>query len=202
MSKHQNLLFYSEKWAEDCSSFLINKKTFCDCSFIFDGKIFDSLNVQVSDEEQKMVKQCLEMIFGGFGVSRQMLYSHLKEEMFVTITEELKHKASSVITTNAAAERDFTMVDRLKRCKPRIVYEGMTIFSLNKPNHWRDRLSQSVLHKAMEFARKSKQHENALYFQGKKTYFWKSLSKCKETQRRRTEKEKLLLSEKNAAETD
>ena len=138
------------------------------CSFIF-----DSLNVQVSDEEQKMVKECLEMIFGGFGVSRQMLHSHLREGVFATITGELKNEASSVITTNAAAAREFTMVDRLKRCKPRalgILYEEMTMFSLNKPNHGRDRSSQSVLHKAMEFARKSKQHENALHFQSKKTY--------------------------------
>ena len=60
----------------------------------------------MSDEEQKMVKKSLEIIFGGLVVvSRHMLHSHLKEGVFSTITEELKKEASSVSTTNAAAER-------------------------------------------------------------------------------------------------
>ena len=95
MSEHyQNLLFYFDKWAEDCVSFLLNNETFCDWSFISEDKCFDSLNEQVSDEEQKMAKQCLEIIFGGFiTVSHQMLHSHLKEGVFATITEELKKEA-------------------------------------------------------------------------------------------------------------
>ena len=91
MSKHyQDLLFYFEKWTDDCSSFLINNETFCDWSFISEDKCFDSLNEQVSDKEQKMVKQCLEIIFGRFDVSCSMLHSHLKEGVFATITEVLK----------------------------------------------------------------------------------------------------------------
>ena len=80
-----------------------------------------------------MVKQCLEIIFGRFVVvSRRMLPSHLKEGVVATITEELKKEASSISTTNAAAERDFVMLDRLKRSKPRaldIGYEEVTMFS-------------------------------------------------------------------------
>ena len=69
MSKHyQDLLFYFEEWAEDCSSFLINNDTFYDWSFISEDKCFDYLNVQVSDEEQKIAKQCLEITFGAFVV--------------------------------------------------------------------------------------------------------------------------------------
>ena len=200
MSKHyQDLLFYFEKWAEDCSSFLMNNETFCDRSFISGDKCFDSLNVQASDEEQKMVKQCLEIIFGGFVVSRCMLHSHLKEGVFSTITEELKKEASSVSTTNAAAERDFAMLDRLKRSKPRaldIVYEGMTMFSLNKTNHWRDGLSKNILHKAMEFARKSKQHQKALYFQSKKDIFLKKSIRLQDNIEEKYRKEKLLVSER------
>ena len=94
MSEHYlNLLFYFEKCAKDCSSFLLNNETFCDQSFISEDKCFDSLNEQVSDEEQKMIKQYLEIIFGGFVVvSFRMLHSHLKEGVFATITEELKRK--------------------------------------------------------------------------------------------------------------
>ena len=172
LNHYQDLLFYFKKWVEDCSSFLINNETFCGGSFISEDKCFDSLNVQVSDEEQKMVKQCLEIIFGGFViVSRRMLHSHLKEVVFATITEELKNEASSVSTKNAAAERDFAKLDRLKGSKPRvldIVHEGMTMFSLNKTNHWRYGLGQNVLHKATEFARKSKEYQKAFYFQSKR----------------------------------
>ena len=104
----------------------MNNETFCDRSFISEDKCFDFLNVQVSDEEQKMVKKCLEISFGWFTVvSRRMVHSHLKEGAFATTTEELKKETSSVSTTNAAAERDFAMLDSLKRSKPRaldIVY--------------------------------------------------------------------------------
>ena len=147
-----------------------------------------------------MVKQCLEIIFGEFlVVSRRVLHSHLKEGVFAIITEELKKEASSVTTTNAAAERDFAMLDRLKKSKPRaldIVYEGMTMFSLNKTNHWRDGLSKNVLHKAMEFARKSKQHQKALYFQSKKDIFLKKSIRLQDNIEEKCRKEKLLVSER------
>ena len=68
------------------------------------------------------------------------------------------------------------MLDRLKRSKPTvldIVYEGMTMFSLNKTNHWRDGLGQNVLHKATEFARKSKEYQKPFYFQSKRDMFLK-----------------------------
>ena len=198
--RKKNNVFYFEKWAEDCSSFLMNNETFYDQSFIYKDKCFDSLHVQVSDKEQKMVNQCLEIIFGGFVVvSRRMMHSHLKEGVFATITEGLKKEASSVSPTNAAAERDFAMLDRVKRSKPRalsIVYEGMTMFSVNKKNHWRDRLSQNVLHKATEFARKSKQHQKGLDFQSKKDIFLKKSIRLQENIEEKYRKEKLLVSEK------
>ena len=154
----------------------------------------------MSYEEQKMVKQCLEIIFGGFVVvSRRMLHSHLEEAVLSSITEELKKEASSVSTTNPAAERDFAMLDRLKRSKPRAldtVYEGTTMLSLNKTNHWRDGLSENVLHKSMEFAKKSKQHQKALYFQSKKDIFLKKSIRLQDNIKEEYRKEELLVSEK------
>ena len=156
--------------------------------------------MQVSDEEQKMVKQYLEIIFDGFViVSSRMLHSHLKEVVFATITEELKKEASSVSTKNATAERDFAKLDRMKRSKPRvldIVYEGTTMFSLNKTNYWRDGLGQNVLHKATEFARKSKEHQRSLYFQSKRDIFLKKSIRLQENIEEKYRKEKLPVSEK------
>ena len=83
--------------------------------------------------------------------------------------------------------------------KPRaldIVYEGMTMFSLNKTNHWRDGLSENVLHKAMEFAIKFKQHQKALYFQSKKDIFLKKSIRLQDNIEEKYRKQKLLVSEK------
>ena len=70
------------------------------------------------------------------------------------------------------------------------------MFSVNKKNHWRDRLSQNVLHKATEFARKSKQHQKALDFQSKKDIFLKKSIRLQENIEEKYRKEKLLVSEK------
>ena len=156
----------------------------------------------MSNEEQKLVKQCLEIIFGGFVVvSRRMLHSHLKEGVFATITEKLKKEASSVSTTDAAAERAFAMLDRLKRSKPMaldIVYEGMTMFSLNKTNHWRNGLSQNVLHKAMEFIRTSKEHQKALHFQSKRDIFLKKSIRLQDNIEEKYRKKSCLFQKKKS----
>ena len=76
------------------------------------------------------------------------------------------------------------------------MYEGMTMFSLNKTNHWRDGLSQNVLHKAMEFAQNSKQHQKTLYFQNKKDIFLKMSLWLHDNVEEKDRKEKLLDSEK------
>ena len=76
------------------------------------------------------------------------------------------------------------MLDKLQRSKARaldIVYESITMFSLNKTNHWKDELSQNVLHRAMEFARKFKQHQKALLFQSKKDISLKKSIRLQET---------------------
>ena len=70
----------------------------------------------------------------------------------------------------------------------------MTMFSLNKTNHWRDELRQYVSHKAMEFPRKSKQHQQALYFQSKKDIFLKKFSRLQDNIEEKYRKEKLLVS--------
>ena len=58
----------------------------------------------------------------------------------MTYSETLIFEAKSVPTTNTLAERDFGMLDRLMRSKPKaldIVYEGIIMFKLNKTKQWR-----------------------------------------------------------------
>ena len=100
MSKHyQNLLECFEKWAVDCTSF-INNETFCDYSFVSHDECFESLCTPVSNEVQRMTKECLEIIFSGFVVvSRRMLHDHLKGGKYSAITPELEKEAMTVSTT-------------------------------------------------------------------------------------------------------
>ena len=57
-------------------------------------------------------------------------------------------------------------------------------------------MSENVLHKAMEFARKFKQHQKALYFQSKKDIFLKKSIRLQDNIEEKYRKEKLLVSEK------
>ena len=119
MSKHyHNLLECFEKWAVDCTSFF-NNETFCDNSFVSHlDECFESLYTPVSDEVQRMTKECSEIIVSGFVVvSRRMLHDLLKGGKYSVITPELEKEAITVSTTNADPERDFGMLDRLTRVK-------------------------------------------------------------------------------------
>ena len=71
----------------------------------------------------------------------------------------LSHEASNVLATNADSERDFAMLDRLMKLKPKaldIVYEGIIMFDRNKTSIWRDNLSPLELKTVMAKARKLK----------------------------------------------
>ena len=200
MSKHyQNLLERFEKWAVDCTSFL-NKETFCDNSFVSHDECFESLSTPVSDEVQRMTKECLEIIFSGFVVvSRRMLHDHLKGGKYSAITPELEKEAVTVSTTNADPERDFGMLDRLMRAKPKaldLVYEGVIMFRKNKTAKWRDQLSEENLGKAMECARKSKLQQRQLYIKNKKEIFKKKSLRLQNSMEEKQRKEKLLSTEK------
>ena len=48
-----------------------------------------------------------------------MLHDHLKGGKYSVITPELEKEAMTASTTNADSERDFGMVDRLMRVKPK-----------------------------------------------------------------------------------
>ena len=178
MSKHyQNLLECFEKWAVDCTSFL-NNENFCDNSFVSHDECFESLCTPVSDEVQRMTKECLEISFSNFVVvSRRMLHGHSKGGKYSVITPELEKEAMTVSTRNADPERDFGMLDTLMPVKPKaldLVYEGVIMSRKNKTAKWRDQLSKENLGKAMECARKSKQHQRNLYIKNKKETLKKS----------------------------
>ena len=171
---YQKLLACFEKWADDFTSFL-NNETFCDPSFISQDICFNSLNEPVSEEMDIMTKQCLEIIFGGFViVARRMLHDHLKEGKYSTKTSLLEKDALFVNTTNAVCERNFGVLDRLMRIKPKaldFVHEGLIMFAKNKTNLWRDQVSKNQLEMAMESARRSKQKQKDIYIQRKKENF-------------------------------
>ena len=59
----------------------------------------------------------------------------------------------------AKAERDFGMLDHLKKLKPKtlgIKIEWMIMYQQNKTKNWHDKVSPDTLEKVMALARKSK----------------------------------------------
>ena len=84
---------------------------------------------------------------------------------------QLREETKSVATTNIDPERDFGMLDRLMKLKPKaldLAYEGNIMHVRNKTSEWRNKLSKEKLDKALDFAKKSKSKQKALYFKNKK----------------------------------
>ena len=111
----------------------------------------------------------------------------------------LEKDASFVNTTNAVCERDFGVLDRVMRIKPKVldfVHEGLIMFPENKTNLWRDQLSKEQLEMAMESARRCKQKQKDIYIQRKKEIFQKKSLRLQSTVEQKQQKEKLLALEK------
>ena len=67
--------------------------------------------------------------------------------------ERLNDEAKNVVATNADPERDFGMLDRLMKIKPKaldLVYEGIIMFNRNKTAEWRNNLRPEKLKVVME----------------------------------------------------
>ena len=130
-----------------------------------DDQLTVLLNIE-SDEKGLMLKQCLSLIFAGFvSVSERMLEDHLVDGKYYEPNEELRQENMGVPTTNANPERDFGILDRLMKLKPKavqIIYEGMIMFTRNNTSKWRDSLSKEKLAKVMKFARESKSKQKQL----------------------------------------
>ena len=115
-----------------------------------------------------MLKQCPELLFVGFvSVTEKMLSDHLVDGKYADPNEDLRRESKAVPVTNANPERDFGMLDRLMKLKPKvleIVYKGMIMFTRN---NWRECLSKEDLAKAMKFASDSKDKQKDLFFKRK-----------------------------------
>ena len=118
-----------------------------------------------------MLKQCIELIFGGFvSISKKMLEDHLHGGKYASPDQSLCQESVSVPTTNANPKRDFGMQDRLMKLKPKaldIVYEGIIMFTANNTRNWRDSLPKEQFDIAMDFARESKKLQKEVYFKRK-----------------------------------
>ena len=166
MSLHyQNMYDFFKQYVADPSLFLDGTNLpFLDL-IIEDDRLTALLNIE-SDEEGLMLKQCSSLIFAGFEtVSERMLEDHLIRGKYSEPNEE----SMGVPTTNANPERDFGILDRLMKLKPKAldICEGMIMFTRNNTSKWRDSLSKEELTKAMKFARESKTKQKRLYYQRK-----------------------------------
>ena len=171
MSLHyQKMYDFFKQSAADPSLFLDSTNLPFPDLIIEDDRPTALLNIE-SDEEGLMLKQCLSLIFAGFvTVSERMLEDHFIGGKYSEPNDELRRESMGVPTTNANQERDFEILDRLMKLKPKaldIIYEGMIMFTRNNTSKWRDSLSKEELTKAMKFARESKSKQKQLYIKEK-----------------------------------
>ena len=85
-----------------------------------------------------------------------MLLEHTENGKYGTEDMQLREETKSVATTNIDPERDFGMLDRLMKLKPKALdlgYEGNIMYVRNKTSEWRDKLSKEKLDKALDFAK-------------------------------------------------
>ena len=144
-----------------------------------------------------MTKQALDIIFSGLAVvTRRMLHDHVGDGKFANgrDDQELVKETQSVDTTNVEAERDFGMLDRLMKLKPKaldIVHESIIMFTRNKTGEWRDKLSEENLKKAMNFAKNSKKQQKLMYLAKKKANSRNSNRKTSRKYGRKREKREI-----------
>ena len=120
MSKHyQKLTNFFKECTEDCTRFL-GDESFCNPSFISRVETFVKLMEPCSQEIELMTKQCPEIIFGGFEVvTERMLFDHRENGKYGIENLQLREETKSVARTNIDTERDFGMLDRIMKLKPK-----------------------------------------------------------------------------------
>ena len=123
------------------------------------------------NESKMMLKQCLEIIFGGFvSITERILQDHKAGGKYTTPDEDLRRESIAVPTTNANPERDFGILDRLMKVKLKaldLLYEGMIIFTRNNTSKWKDSLTKEKLAEVMKIARELKSNQKDLYLKRK-----------------------------------
>ena len=139
-----------------------------------------------------MLKQCLELLFGGFVlVTERMLSDHLVDGKYADPDEDLCRESKAVPTTNVNPERYFGMLDRLIKLKPKaleIVYKGIIMFTCNNTSDWRASLSNEDLAKAMKFTSDSKDKQKELFFKRKAAIYNTRTEKLKTQLRKKKER--------------
>ena len=149
--------------------------------------MLDKFLVLWDEQTQLMTKQYLEIVFGELKmVTTRMLNDRLDDGKYGQANNldcDILSQTKSVVTTNVESERDFGMLHRLMKLKPKaldLVYEGNILYIRNKTNEWRKKLAPEELDKALDFAKKSKTRKKDTYFRHKKLIFEKKNKKLKE----------------------
>ena len=148
MSTHYQSLYKFFKGAEDATAFLNGASRPFPDLVVENDKLTALLEFEENGRKM-MLKQCLELIFGGFAsVTKRMLQDHIAGGKYATPDEDLQRDSIAVPTTNASRERDFGILDRLMKVKPKaldLVYEGMIMFTRNNTSKWRGSLTKEKL---------------------------------------------------------
>eukprot|EP00111_Clytia_hemisphaerica_P010031 TCONS_00029327-protein len=118
MSEHYQIMFQCfKKWADNPEDFIAGKESLF-ANILHKDEIFESL-IEPNESDLNPLKQQLSIMFGSFVmISERMLHYHI-HGVYKSPSAQLVNEVKNVPTTNAASERDFGMLGRLMKTKPK-----------------------------------------------------------------------------------
>jgi E1A/CREB-binding protein len=152
--RYERLCECLERWAKDATSVLHGEEVLFDDVQMKKDDVYESLiNVDV------MTVQVLEKLFAAFVCKLRALVSdHMVGGVNTGMDDVRLKETESVPCTNVDCERDFGMLDRMMREKPRAytcAYEGVMMFSKNGTSQWLQGMNETDVQEVCEKARKS-----------------------------------------------
>ena len=158
--RYERLCECLERWAKDASGVLRGEEVLFEDVDVRKDDVYASL-VEVSVNDGMPV-QCLEMLFASFACKlRDQMNGGVNAGMDICMKE-----TESVPCTNVDCERDFGMLDRIMREKPRAyacAFEGMILFCKNGTSKWMKGMNEASVKEVCEKARKSVEEQMFVY---------------------------------------
>ena len=151
-----------DAWSNDSSTLIEGSARCLEDVPIHEDEAWTTL-IQSNTNTDTLTLELLQLLFHTFSVTtQQLLVDHLPGSIYHDVMDEtLIAEVTSVPTTNVSPERDFAILDRLRREKPNahtVALEAIIMFAHNRTAIWLDKLEASEKEKLFKTARTLSSH--------------------------------------------
>ena len=172
--------------------------------------LFEDVSVRKDEVYECLVKECeldgmtkqiLEMLFASFACKlKSLVCDQLSGGVNEMMDDERMSETASVPRTNVDCERDFGMLDRMMRERPRAytcAMEGMIMYRKNGTSDWLEKMDEVVLQNVIEKARLSVDEQKRMFVRRKAVI---GAERSAKLERKKFERERKELKERVRAE--